>query len=298
MAWVRCGLVRAMVERQAPGGGEEPPAPPAISLWPERERGKPWRFTHCRPGVGILAVFDGLRVELAGEVDKQVAIWRKVRASFIDAPVKPMPAIEAVAPHVPTQDLDSLAGPAPEYDADVRARGLQQVKARSGSGLHKTLVAGRAYRSASAGAATRLLMHASEASCQEPCQLQCILGTLRATTLTTSKPGRSPAFDLRPPTVPVHHEDRGDDDKRCTPNWKQPGCATDAQSHAESDADEPQHRINEENPVDDRLHAAGVPRCRFTQFGHSLIAGWPSGPTAARSSACNARWTPATMHTG
>jgi hypothetical protein len=99
---VRCGFRRSVIEEEGAVVPEETATPPAVSLGPEGQRRQVgWAADRC-PGVGVLAVVAyRLRIELAGEVDEEAPIWRKIASAFVDTAPEPMARFELVVLRVP-----------------------------------------------------------------------------------------------------------------------------------------------------------------------------------------------------
>src|SRR5690349_7761790 len=71
---------------------------PAITFWPQCQRGKIGRLADRRP-------CEQRRLLLRGKIDQQPPIRRKIAASLVDAPLEPLAAFKLVFPQIPFDEL-------------------------------------------------------------------------------------------------------------------------------------------------------------------------------------------------
>src|SRR5262249_44666279 len=108
------GLVWAMIEQQRSVVYEKPATCPAVPFWPQRKRGQEGRPADCRPGISVKLVLHSASVDFTGEINQQVAVWRKIAPPFVDPAFEPLAVLKLIRVGVPEDESHPIGWPTPE----------------------------------------------------------------------------------------------------------------------------------------------------------------------------------------
>lgn len=134
---VRMCCLRAVIQPQPSLTREETAAVPTIAPRPESESREPRWTADGGPGMSMSRIGNRPTGDLAGEVDEQIAVGRKVAPTLVDAAVKPVTSLERVLRGVPANHLDPLRRTPTKQDRDLRRTCPWDVQSRRRNRLQR-----------------------------------------------------------------------------------------------------------------------------------------------------------------